>query len=1111
MVALAGIGHVGYAHGPRSPGEAEEFELLFLPSAEAALDRGDAIEAERIYRETYSRSQETEERLALLVPWLRAAIPAGNAEPLLSGEAAGDKEERWAMAVSRASVAAYVQDLHQASEELVQLVGSGDPGQQFVPQILAWSEEIGEPEQAALLFRGRPREDASPEELIERVRIHLRAGEKGAAENLLRAQGERLISQADFWRSSLAKFSRQEALPEAARVLEPAWTAEMERPEVLFALGELRLFQGRTDEARELWWKLVAMPEPEDQTDGFGYFRRLNDAYHSRFGAKFRIGEATGRYGTEMSREFAFLGLRQDVRVRDAHTARTAALLYLRDLEMPEVTSGEFLQRVASALDEQERPAAQRIFAFAILGAARAVVGEVEAFVARPGMDNVGAEFALYALNRYVLSTDKFRDLRDPMVRLAEAMQGKIDEAGLEEARRRAAQMREQVLRRLGAEQVADGPAQPEEPLEQLSRMLGEAMEEGDLDRAEAVVRAWEQSEQGRDIPLDGALLRIGSLAAEEGDDERMLRLAVEVVQRTYSRSGDRHEIMSPLRWPAHFPPQNTILGFEHMEALQELLHLVAEEPRWTAFKEALAGHRPEVPRRHLAAAALAETSLLWWAGDHGDALEASKDFLEQTDEPPAALVVLHGHLLGHQERFQEAEALLQEHRGREGVEAAADRLLFAFAVSRGQRDRAAEIARQLPRRELGEREQLEVAQGLATVGLHREAVEWLRDVRGEQLEVDELRQVQRLRLRGAVATGGNDDAAAQAMTILLANLPGTVRDTLTEDREEALRVLDQADRLVAYRDGVEQLANLMPNGLSLLLLLGEVADYQARHGEAEHWAEAIDYYRRAVRLRPGDGDLLFDLAEWAAEQELYEVAVEEMSRLLEIDAQAALLDASSLFHVYRQAGALERLVLFLEEWEAPEARSVDEFYGLQPTEHLFHPLGENLLEVGEDAWAERAWRKGIEMNPLVLSLEMRVKLIDFYYDRDRPEEALEVVKTFGAQANPDPELYLMNPFVSAVPQWMMNLAPGSSDFAPTRRILSLTERYGQMEALKAAARTWTEEDPANFSAAMFDTYLQVRFGGRDAAPLLADLRERFPEEGVFIRMWEGAEDLFGL
>jgi tetratricopeptide (TPR) repeat protein len=1111
LTALLFTASVVSAHSPAIDEEEPEIEPRFLPAAEEALRAGEAEVAERIYRQAFSEAPDAELRLALAGPWARTAFVAQKLDELLDetlAVPAAPEWGAWELPALQATVFYYLQDLHGARAILQEAAGDEDV-HRFRSQVIAWSRHLEDYAPAIDAMRQALSEVRTDERHATYLHALLEAGEREALAEHLAEQRTNFLEEVDFWRTQLAEFAEYELLELAEGPLEAAWSEAQDRPEVRFALGELRVFQGRMEEAATIFWEVFEMEEEPGTEDGIAYFQRLNLAFHDRYGVKYRIGLATGRYGSPMCQAFSFLGLKKNVRVTNTWQARIAALLFLRELQWPEQASPEFLERVRAGLDRVERPPVQRIYAFASIGAARATAEEVRRLVESPGTDNIAADFSLIALNRFVLGTDKFPDLRDQILELADGVVEKFDDTRPLAVRRRNLQMHAQVFRRLGAERRDGEGVVPGSREEYLAR-IGATLEEGQPEQAESIFR--ELAEAMPDEPaLPGILLYIAGALREADRPGRAAALAVEFLEHHYPIRAGGGGVQAPLTWrpAAGFPPSNPYFDEERLEALHEVFALVQDDLLWQSFTERLAERRGELSPEKRAAACVAETSLFWWREDRQKALAVAGECAAELNQPD--LHLLHAHLLGREERYEEARAVLDALEGAEQTADGVVRLRFAFAVAEGDVEAARDFAKKLPAG-LSAAERLEVGEALVGFGLADEGRLWVEGVRLEELhpqEGDRLRQVQ----LESIAAGGSDSrAAAMARMVLLAEPPVSFRDLSTHARQAALGILEAAGQLAAYREELHDLLAAMPHSMTLRFLLGEASEYlwlKAKDEQARD--QAVERYREVVELRPEDAGLLLELAEWATSRGLNKVAVENFDRLMEIDAQAALLDTSLLFAPYRREGALPRLVDSLEQWEVPEAWSVDDFYGLQPTDHIFRPLGIALLEDGEEEAAERAWLKGLALNPLNFTEEMRMRLVEFYFERERVADAIAVMRPYVSAPDPDSEFYAMHPFVDTVPRWLAARL-GASDMrrSPVERFLRLIQEAEAGEQLLEAARGWREDHPERFGAALFHVFSMARLNHPGWEEERAALREAFPSEpGIWISLWQGAERLF--
>lgn len=1109
----------GRAHPPPGTTSELEVEVRYLEAAEERLEQGEAGAAERLYRSAFERAEQPRERLELIAPWGRAALVNRGFDRLLNDSLlnGGDDWADWELPVLRATLLSLVEDVHTAAEELLEAV-DGDQKEAVRRQIADWAEEAGQVTLALPALRDAFQERESPEHHFEYVHALLEAGQVKELETHLEERTDRLAAEAEFWRKLLPELLDHEALEAAAPILTEAWQERQEDPVVSFALGELHLFRHELAEAEEVFWRVFETEEAGAAGDGLSYFQRLNRAFHNRYAVKRRIGHALNRYGTAMCREFSFLGMREDVQVGDGADARDAGLLYLRELKLPEDSTVAFLQRVEEGLDRAPRRAAGRILAFAAVGAPRKLLEEVAAFADSPHPDNASAEFALLAMNRFLLSTDRYPELRERILSLTEAMDEKVDGQREIAERRRYQEMKNRILRRLGAVEKAPVPEGEPRNREEYMAQLVQAVQAGDPEEGERLYRELEQKE-GVDEEARQALVFLAQGWHQTGEYGRAAALAAEFLEKAvYPEGAVQGTVAAPLEWEPNFsfPPANPFLDFEEMEVLQGVFQVVGAGPAWPELAEELWRQVTELTGDRRRTACLTLATYHWWSEEQDEAVEAMRACADGERDPSAALLL--AHLLGKQEKYGEARKVLREI-APDGQEAgqASRKLAFAFAVQQEQREEVAALAEELAQTELSASERLQVASSLASLDFAEQAGQVVEDIAGEELSEVEGKQLRQVRMQVKLWAEDEEAAARLAYVLLLADLPIGFLDLLDEPRLESLRVLQETGQLEDYRTHLRQLVGLAPRSLSLHLLLGEAAEYlwlASRRGGEEsdgERSEALRYYTEAVALRPGAGDLQFELAEWASKRGLWEIAAREFDRLLEFDAQSGLLDPNLLFRTYRQAGRLIDLVDFLEEWQVPEASSLDEFYGLQPTTHLFQPLGELLLAEEDREGAERAWRKGLQINPLEFTDEMRISLAKLYRQDGEDAKLIGLVREYVAMPNPDPNLYALQPFANVVPRWMRG---GSSEAGPRGidRLLEEVRVAGLERELISAAEGWRQEHPERFSPAAFHVFLLAAADDPDWRAEWERVREQFPDRaGPVSVIREAAEVMLGL
>lgn len=1074
-----------------SPGE--EVEATFLSAAEEALEEGESVKAEELYRASLQNAENPEDRLRLIGPWARTALVAGK---LVEQKVQWEDREKPVLA---ASVFQYLGDLG-AARQVLEVAGL----ERFGAELVAWSEELGDLEPALEALKQHYRKDPTEETHAAYLHALLKTGDRAKLAEHLEEQGERLREEVGFWRVQLAAFARHDVLPVVEERLGESWEVGSDRPEVLYALAELRVFQGRVDEAVELFWQVFALPEEEEER-GIQYFQRLNYAFHDRYGVKHRLGDATGRYGNAMCMQFTFLGLREDPRTNNTAQVRAAALLYLQELEVPRKGSPAFLVRVEEVLDQQERAPSQRMFAYAMLGAPRALVREVEGFVEGPEKDNVAAEFSLLALNRFVLSTDKFRDLRERMLAVTREIPAKMGEDASVEVRMNVDRMQAQILRRLGEKETV-APPTPGSPEAWLENILS-AIREGKPAEAEQMYREAEKEKAGGPA-FERTLLHLAQGWSEARDSTQAAERIVEYLEHLYPERKEDELVSFPVEWNAEasFPPANDILSFETMEQLYNLFSLASRPEIWEPLKTVFADRRAKLPAVKQPAGCLMELMYLWWAEEHEAAREAAEAWAKISSNPNIRF--LQAHVLGRLRNFDRAREALA---GLEAQFPAVGKMEFAFAVAEEDPANAKSRLPILEELNLTPGERLQVASGLAAVGLPGEGERWVANISSGQLNSEQEEQLQQLRLQAVEAGDDKEKAKATAGRVLLADLPMSFPELLSPTRRTALSILESHGELENYQKGFAALLALAPQAVTIYLLQGELEEYRwVYQKQPEAQEEALRWYQKVLALRPGQVGLQLDFAEWAVDRGLDNVAVDEFNRILPVEAQEALLDSYLLFGTYRRAGRLPELVTFLEKWKVPEAESIDEFYGLQPTEHLFRPLAQALWEDGDHGFAERAWRKGLEINPPAFTEEIRLRLVEFYLAQDRIEAAIDVMKPYLASRNPDPEFYAMHPFVETGPRWLRaRLSSTQLDRAPVERFLQMMERAGGEEQLRSAADGWEQEFPEQFSAAVFAIFLRAREGDEGWRTEAANLSSRFPPEGGMIAMLAAADELW--
>lgn len=1059
-------------------------ESRSLADAERMLAMGQTDEAARIYREAFFSASGLEERLALVGPLARVLLVNQELDDWLDqlqGPFGGGGEWEWPLL--RAAVFQFLGDLSAADEELVEMDQSALPeelSRSLVRQRRAWAEEKGDRKTILALYADAEDDGllavGGAEEHFNYVETLIRSRAKDEMEAHLRGRSAKLAGEAEFWRLFLPDLKEEGLLDLASLYLENAWEAEAAGPVVRFALAELRLFQGRTAEAEAIFWTIFEMEEETGAVDG-DYFRRLNAYLHNRFPVKYRVDQATGRYRSKDARDFLLFGFSSDVEVGGIRTARDLSLLYLREILLPVRPTGQFLDQVGDALNRGNHPWGVRILAFAGLGAPKPMLEEVRGF-ARASERNTGtAEFALQAMNRYVLSSKKFPQILEPLADLTRAMGEKYAEVGSSGPPGGIQALQGGILRRLGEKDT--GQELSASIRERYFERIGRAAETGKPEEAERLFRLLTAEEPGEDL-RSVLLFLANAWQAGEGAGQAAA-LVAEFLEPVHSRKGGGG-MFAPLQWRSGmpFPPPNPYFGETGFEMLQNAYEVVAGKDSEAQLKRILRADL-EVAEDNRAGRALALASLHWWSGEADAAVEALRGGGGGGEDP--GVQVLLGYLLGLTGELGRGREIL-EAIGAESGEAsvASQRLLFAFAVAEQDGERAEEKARDLEKITDGPSEKVEVASSLVGIGREAEARRWLEAVVPDDLAGRERGLYQELWLRVLMSAEERVAAVAQARWILLGEQVNSLAVLGDEPRRAALVVLEQAGETENYQNYLETLWVVAPQALGLHILLGEVLDFQASgRADDEHERDrlreqASRYFRKGADLRPDDLDFRLSVCHWLGANGFDRDAVVEFRTVMARDVQSVLLDFRTVLEVFGRAAELPWLVAFFEEWEVPEVRSMDDFYGLQPTEHLLRPLGEALLAQGNRADAIRAWKTGLRINPIGFTEELRLMLARLHRETGDDAALLDLLKGYVTEDNADSHLYAIQPFFDVAPRWI-HIANSSQELAaaPVNRLVSLAEQQIGASELRRVAEEWRVSMPDRLSASAFGLYLAAR------------------------------------
>jgi tetratricopeptide (TPR) repeat protein len=1114
MLVVAGVSFlaapVGLGH------RSVEVPHLPLAEAEERLAVGQAAEAVESYRKAFAAASDLAAKLTLGGHWARALLINQELDGWLKDvriELEDGTNGGWETHLVRAVVFQFLGDLAAAQEAVASALEGGAPpelGDSLWGQRMAWAKEFGDEELEVSLHRNHAIEVGGKVDHRGYIEALLRTGPLAELEEYLARHPSQPGAEIEFWRSLLPELKQTGGLDGLSDHLEEAWGGDTRDPLALFALAELRLFQGRTEEAAGLFWTIFELEE-EGKEEDRSYFHRMNSFLHNRFPVKYRLDQALRLYGSQATRDFALFGFRSDVEVRGTATARDLSLQYLRELLLPVQPTGLFLSQVGEALDRSGASPGTRILAFAGLGAPPALLEEIKAFVESEEIDSTTAEFSLQAMNRYVLSATKFPEIVQPLADLTVAMGGKFGKGRSAGARAASEALGQRILLRLGEPQKQ---VEAEGPMEAYFARIGAAAEAGKPAEAERLWRELVEVVPGENF--GNVLLFIANLWQTEGNQAQAAALVAESLEPILGRRAGTG-LGTPLTWDRghHFPPATSYLGEVELEALQSAFQVVTGHDSKARLKESLRS-RYLPGQEEQAALPLVLATILWWSGDREEAIRWMGEVADGGAEPEVQ--VLLGYMLGLAERFAAGREVL-ESISSESVEAwkGSRRLLFAFAVAERDAERAAGSARELESWIDLPSERLVVAAGLLSVGLEKVAGGWLEGVVAAALGERDVDLYQGLRLQVMLATGAKEEAVAQSRLILLGNAIDSITFPANALRGAALAALEEAGERENYRNYLRTLANLAPQSLQLSLWLGEEADFETERGASSgarpsRRDEALHFYRKAVGLRPHDLDLRLDFSEWLGGRGFYREAVVVYQSLLQDHVQEVLIDFSRVLAVFARAGELLWLVEFFEEWEMPEARTMDDFYGLQPTEHLMRPIGEALLAQGDRALAARAWENGLRLNPIGFTEQIRLALAKLYREDGKMEPLLEGLRGYVNEPNADPHLYAIQPFSSVVPRWIaMANATRDLEQAPVNQLMAVVLEAGLKRELRNQVADWTRSMPDNVSVAAFALYLSVLEDAADWRERASLVRERLVRHGAPVQVvWDQVEAFLG-
>ncbi len=1011
---------------------------------------------------------------------------------------AAEKGEPWHEEAFRAELFVVLGDL-AAEYEARRRVYEQNPDEVALIDRL-WDLAVNAEDADGILHFSREMAEKSGERVhvLDHYRVLIRQGKDEALRGILEKGEESLFSIRELF----SEFFRNDKMDALSGFAAAAKEQQEQDWQPLFALGEYFLFEQDVRRAREYFRAVVALPPEEAIETVQSGFPRLNRVNFSRYAAMRTLALTSGSYGSEANLDYSFLGMPDRFNVGSQNNARDAALTYWKHMALEEGTSNEFLEELAVLLADSELPYGERILAMGMVGAPRYMMVEIDRYLGSDIRDPETDRFILRAVNRYAGSLEAFPELRRNMIAATRRVSERLGER--EGATEELVRQRMNMLNRLGDRETAlrEGRERMEalsgkKDAEHLWEKLNLAFQIEDLPAAEATFAELRGSGEGRELIAgrreEGLYLHFATVHLEEtGDRDAALEYMMSYVRALREGAGTSGGSFFPVRswWGTDsFPPANPYWDGETMESLYESLGALLTDEGFVMLGEAIEAVAAEYSAGERGSLRFLETCLLWWRGDVVGARVRLNEGVNETQDP--YLQFLAAFVSARDQRIQQANAMLvrlEEHDDSAFQRAA---LRFFMARDAGERAKMAEAVESLVEGEAANAERIGWASVLLEEDFKREAAALLAQVRPDELDLrsrDAYREAILVFLR---RSGQAERGVLLARESLQRELADGFFQIDSSLRRAALRVLEAAGEIPVYQEALGEAMDLAAQAFNIKLLQAEAAPYGNDGSGGSSRRELLD---EAVLMRPEDFQERLEYARWLHENGYSEEAVSWFDRLLEEDAPEVLVYGAYLIEVYENAGALERLTVFFEPWEIPEARSMDEFYGIQPTNHFLESLGTRLKANGAIDAAIDAWRKGVEINPVRFSESMRVDLIAALWEKGEEEEAFSVLRDYLFRENPPPELWVVQPFFSVVPRWLD--AGGSTDSgwnAPLLDMIAPMKDNGELERLVRRARAWRDADTAGLAQRGF--YLTALALARDDA--LEDELRVLAEGGV--------------
>ncbi len=859
----------------------------------------------------------------------------------------------------------------------------------------------------------------------------------------------------------------------------PAW----------FALGEYWLFRGNADRSREYFRDLAGDRFPGDGGTGLVQgFPRLNQAFFDRYVVLRNRAFGLGTYGSDAHVAYAFFGMRELFEIETREQARDAAILYWKHDALDRGEPRTFRRNLTAELDVDSIPHGERVLALANAGFTEAMMDAVYRYLEGGAPDEATDRFVIRAINRYVASLEAFPHLRPRMIEAVDRIFDRL--AGGEALDRQNEEMfqeRMNLLHRLGDRERASGLIRSRmedmDDREDLSRLWERLNLAYNVQDREAVQDAFDQliaTEAGRASFGPGRLDAMrNELAAWRWREEADGAALAEHLSGYFDRLIPGADETAPgpefyfpvLEWwgSAHFPPDNPYFSGHELEGAYQALQPFLAQDAFPVVREAMETVASDSGGERLGALRFLEVCLHWWRGDIMTARLRLATAVSETDEP--YLRYLAAFLFARDLRPEQTENLLAGLDGDERLEFRLAGMRFLLARDLGDEPAMARAARSMTPGIAAPGEAAAWAVLLVNEGHAPESLALLDAIDFASLDFRGRERFTQALIASSRATGDADRLVEAARSVLLKERAESIDPTPAGLRREALEVLEETDGLEEYRGYLQAIRADFPGSFRLLLLEAESHGVADSEDSRERQKALVD---EAAALRHHDFDTRMDYALWLSANGYSAEAVEVVDALLRTGDPEVFFNLNATLSLYEEAGEMEQLVRWFEQWEAPEARSMDEYYGIQPTNHIMEEIGLRLRRQGQTESAIRAWQTGIRINPVRFTETMRIQLAGLSWEQESFEEYFRLLEDYLFRDRPSFEygMWFVQPFASTVPRWLQAGRRNQDGELEAPLLEMLEPLLGEPDGadrLRRKADDWSRSHPDDWGRRVFE------------------------------------------